>query len=570
MKYLSFPLVFFLLLGTAAALQTPSAQLIPSNISANSSFLMTVDMGITTDSVRVMWSTPGIMFGVGSVPKSGSKYICYFSSTDEASTCGPGPFAEKATWQMNINAINQNSETSNVSISVPVGGTKLIQRIDMINNTIYIRVSPSGSPPDSVSYIVYNSNLSIIQYETAMQYEIETGRYTASKTLNPGVYYIVFRASSASDFGGGVQRVEIPSAQQQAGQSCTNATGSSIPGITADRAKLSVLIKPRDIYQKTNLRISNTLNTTLTDLSVKPIENISDYMQISLQKTELLPNETTYYTVKLFNITTAMGLNADFEVWNGSNILGYISANISVSVIGTATSTVVAANMLDISPDPVISESSINSITKQFTLTNRGTTAITNVTHTEAGLESVATVSVPDSISAGGTAKVSVTLSPSVSGGRYAGTINIDTSAGSKQILVSVAFYKDITQDIESKITEADDLINRTPSSLISTAESVKTDLESAKVYFNAGNYESAEKEYSAAIAKLSILSDIAGSAGSGYIPSSSSGSSIQQTVDFSGIIIVVVILVIAVGGFLFLKKRRKKSAEEEETVEEI
>ena len=121
MKYLSFPLVFFLLLGTAAALQTPSAQLIPSNISANSSFLMTVDMGITTDSVRVMWSTPGIMFGVGSVPKSGSKYICYFSSTDEASTCGPGPFAEKATWQMNINAINQNSETSNVSISVPVG-----------------------------------------------------------------------------------------------------------------------------------------------------------------------------------------------------------------------------------------------------------------------------------------------------------------------------------------------------------------------------------------------------------------------------------------------------------------
>jgi len=570
MKYLSFPLVFFLLLGTAAALQTPSAQLIPSNISANSSFLMTVDMGITTDSVRVMWSTPGIMFGVGSVPKSGSKYICYFSSTDEASTCGPGPFAEKATWQMNINAINQNSETSNVSISVPVGGTKLIPRIDMINNTIYIRVSPSGSPPDSVSYIVYNSNLSIIQYETAMQYEIETGRYTASKTLNPGVYYIVFRASSASDFGGGVQRVEIPSAQQQAGQSCTNATGSSIPGITADRAKLSVLIKPRDIYQKTNLRISNTLNTTLTDLSVKPIENISDYMQISLQKTELLPNETTYYTVKLFNITTAMGLNADFEVWNGSNILGYISANISVSVIGTATSTVVAANMLDISPDPVISESSINSITKQFTLTNRGTTAITNVTHTEAGLESVATVSVPDSISAGGTAKVSVTLSPSVSGGRYAGTINIDTSAGSKQILVSVAFYKDITQDIESKITEADDLINRTPSSLISTAESVKTDLESAKVYFNAGNYESAEKEYSAAIAKLSILSDIAGSAGSGYIPSSSSGSSIQQTVDFSGIIIVVVILVIAVGGFLFLKKRRKKSAEEEETVEEI
>jgi hypothetical protein len=471
---------------------------------------------------------------------------------------------------MNINAINQNSETSNVSISVPVGGTKLIPRIDMINNTIYIRVSPSGSPPDSVSYIVYNSNLSIIQYETAMQYEIETGRYTASKTLNPGVYYIVFRASSASDFGGGVQRVEIPSAQQQAGQSCTNATGSSIPGITADRAKLSVLIKPRDIYQKTNLRISNTLNTTLTDLSVKPIENISDYMQISLQKTELLPNETTYYTVKLFNITTAMGLNADFEVWNGSNILGYISANISVSVIGTATSTVVAANMLDISPDPVISESSINSITKQFTLTNRGTTAITNVTHTEAGLESVATVSVPDSISAGGTAKVSVTLSPSVSGGRYAGTINIDTSAGSKQILVSVAFYKDITQDIESKITEADDLINRTPSSLISTAESVKTDLESAKVYFNAGNYESAEKEYSAAIAKLSILSDIAGSAGSGYIPSSSSGSSIQQTVDFSGIIIVVVILVIAVGGFLFLKKRRKKSAEEEETVEEI
>ncbi len=563
MKYLPFLFAFFLLIVSVSALQIPSTQLIPSNISVNSSFLLVADMGSTADSIRLIWYAPGIVYGQGSIPKTGDKYICYFSNSDPASTCGPNPFTEKSVWAVNIDAVNQNGETSNTTVNIPVGGIKLNIRIDQVNNTLYIRVSPSGSFPDSVSYAIYNTNLSVVKNYAQMTYEADTGRYSSTVSLNPGEYYIIFSAVSSTDFGGGVQRIKVPSAVQPGLPGVCGEGGTA--GITADAVRLNVLLSG-DSYQKANFKISNTLSYPLTDLSVKPIENLSNYIDIILQKTSLEPNETSYFTVKLSNITSAMGINANFEVWNGTATLGYIPVNISISVIGKP-GVVAVANVLDISPDPIISESSISSLSKEFTLTNRGSATITNITTSVgSGLEAVATVSAPSSISAGGSQTVSVALSPIT--GRHRGTITISTSAGSKQILVDVEFYRDISSDIDAKILEAEELLNKTPSSFKSLVESVKTDLETAKTYFSGGSYGSAEKEYSAAISQLSVLSDVITATSpttTDGVPSGAAGA------DATGIIIVLVILVIAVAGFFFIRKvRKKRPGEEEEIVEEV
>jgi len=569
MRYLTicgFLIVFLINLYPVSGLQTPNMEIIPSNISVNSSFLLVGDMGATTDSIRMVWAAPGISWALGSVPKMGDKFICYFSNADPSSTCGPNPFSEQTTWIINIDVINQNGETNNATISVPVGGIKLYPRIDRIDNTLYIRVSLAGPTPDTLLYAIYDKNITLVKDYSEMEYDIISGRYNTTVQLYPGEYYIAFKTSGGMDYGGTVERVEIPAEPSQ-----TPAVPSEHRyGITSEPVDLNILISPGDTYQKTNLKFSNTLDIPLVNLRVEPVENLSDYIEITLEKTELAPNETAYFSVKISNVTKAMEINGRFKIWNDTDVVGYIKTNISVSVIregdeGIEVSYV--SDILEITPEPIISKQSINSISKDFILTNHGTSAITNIGYSvSSSLQNVADVIVPDYIPAGGDGTITVTLSPFTTGTRK-GVISINTSAGTKHILVDVTFYANISPDIEQKIAEVEDM--SVPDFLEDILYTIKTDLEDAKIYFENGDYETAENRYSTALAKLSVISEVSDISDMTDITTTPTTPS--QTPDMTGILILILIIIIVVGAFVYMKKIRKQKPEEgEELIEEI
>ncbi|HLD77600.1 MAG TPA: hypothetical protein VJB16_01090, partial [archaeon] len=81
--------------GSAGAVLTlPANQVtfIPDKLAGNGSFLMEVAPGIA--GARVSWLIPAAgETGYGQVPKQGSRWFCYFSNSDNESTCGPTPFS---------------------------------------------------------------------------------------------------------------------------------------------------------------------------------------------------------------------------------------------------------------------------------------------------------------------------------------------------------------------------------------------------------------------------------------------------------------------------------------------
>ena len=113
-------LVLLCLMPSASSLGAGLA-VIPERVTADAGFLAIADPAPLADEVvRVEWwvDSEGSVAYYGLFPKIADQWVCYFSNTDTASTCGPSPFFITtvnlgSVWQMKLTSVNQNGDTSN-------------------------------------------------------------------------------------------------------------------------------------------------------------------------------------------------------------------------------------------------------------------------------------------------------------------------------------------------------------------------------------------------------------------------------------------------------------------------
>lgn len=561
-KLLPVLIVMILLPISISALETPDVTIYPSNISANSSFLIAVDMHtIGNESIRVTWIAPGVENGYGLFPKSGDKYICYFSNTDSESTCGPNPYTTPFTYTMQLNAINQRSETSNKTLTLSVGGIAIIPQISVIDKTAYMIVLTTGIP-NSVYYTVYHTNLTEAKASRRMDYSPATDKYNANVTLIDGEYYIVFEASSTSDFGGGVKRIVI-------GEDVAAPGGDQSPSheganISVDKIKLNVLIpSPGEEREVSGFKLTNLRDSELPNLSVSVPSDLSKYLDISFDKLRLDENETTFFTVELDNIQNGMNINASIPVKSGTETIGEILADIKVSVLGGSGGVTQVSQDLRVEPDPIISGDYLRTetITKEFTLKNLGTGDITDISYEiSSNIEDITEVDLPASVSGGMSEKATVRITPGYTG-TYAGTVKIETSAGSVTVAVNIRAYRDIGSEIELKRTELDgietDLSSEMQALLSGIFEIIRNNIDSAKTDFDNKDYLDAEKGFASIEGQITVMNDLSRLLTPGQIPDG--GGSAPPVAGLNPTVVIIIIIIVVVLVVVILLKNKGK-----------
>lgn len=550
----------------AAALEEPEVTIYPENISANSSFLISIDMHTINDSIRVTWIAPGVENGYGLFPRIGNRYICYFSNTDPESTCGPNPYTTPFTYTMELNAINQRGETSNKTLTIKVGGIAIISQINLINRTAYIIVLTRGIS-DSVTYTIYDENMMLVETKRRMDYNPATDKYSANTTLEPGEYYIVFEAKSPTDFGGGVQRLSVPE------EVVTDGVPQAGASISIDAMSYNVVLpSPGEEYEISNFKLTNLRTTTLTNLSADIPQELSRYLEIIFEKTTLDENESTYFTVKLSNIRNGMYINASIPVKSENETIGSIPLDIKVSVpIEGGVVTQIAEN-LQVEPEPIITGDYLETelISREFELQNTGTEDITNISYElSTELEGITDVSIPDSIEGGLSGTATITITPDYTG-TYSGTVKIKTSAGSITIVVNVNVFRDMSSELESKRTELEDLKNQLSADmqtyLSGVFDIIESNIDSAQMDFDNKDYSSAEKGYSSVVGQMRVIEDIANLITPSQVqqPTTTLGSGFDPTIAIVIVIIIVIILVVV------LKRKGKLKFRKSDEFEEI
>ncbi len=336
MKKLIFFIAILLIPANVLAISEPTVRFIPDNISANSSFLMIVDPHPEDwESVAVHWSVGGEAYGgyypkTGLLPRVNDKWICYFSSTDPSSTCGPTPFTQATVgytpYEMIIYAANQNDYVVNTTVPVEVGSIVLTIQINPTENGASITVW-ADAPVEGVSYTVYRADtLSEVSTGLLEWYQPIRG-YTGDVELSDGEYYAAFTASSSSgpDFGGGVVKFNVGAVYEP-----------SYTQIKADSVYWNPVIdlSVSDKASTSRFSITNTGPDTLTDLSARVPSDLSNIMNVVLPSDSLSPNESMHYTITIRNIDSGMDINTNIEILSGSVVIKKIPAHIKVTVKG--------------------------------------------------------------------------------------------------------------------------------------------------------------------------------------------------------------------------------------------
>jgi hypothetical protein len=564
-------LLYVLLLPSALAISTPNVTFIPSQISANASFIAIADAGLSNPT-RVSWIVPGVgdVF-YGSFPRTDNNFACYFSNTDATATCGPTPFTFSTIgfdpFTMQIDSINQYGETGNVTLDVAVGGIKLTPDISINDTHIYMVIYPSGGMPLGVNYAVYNENLTLYSGYKSMEKDIKTGWYTGNFAILPGSYFIAFSATSSSNFGGGVSKITIPGG----GEVCTipeNGKSKEEYVITADDVSLSkVYINKNQKFEQKGFKMTNIGNETVSGLTVSVPSAISSYLSIILEETTLAPNDTGFFNVKLDNIENSMNINTVVDITSGTDTVGEISVNIPVSVIGAAACAV--SGSLSVQPQIWTGEFLTDEgAEKTFSLSNNGDSDLTDLSYSTTGnIEDVITVSLPSSITAGEAGDVEVSLDSDYTD-NYQGLLVVEAGDDSVSILINANFYPDMSfqitdlsdrlGDVEAGLSEDNLLL------LESSIEDIRSLLDSTQLSFDSGDYMDAEKSFIEAQSQIGLLEDVS------YIPFDLPDQPVVGETDLTLVVGVIVAVVVIILVFIFFKKFKKPKTTEEEFDEEF
>jgi hypothetical protein len=204
----------FLNLAFAGA-QALEVTMLPDDkiVSANSDIVIKVNPQTDQKSVRITWSVYDTgNIGIGSLPLVGGNGICYFSNSDGNATCGPTPFFQTGETSLDIYVVTPAGPT-NKTITLNVSSVSIpMSEVIRQDNSVYMNIYMGKM--DTMTYSIYNENLSIYQSNRQLDYDaVHGGKYAGNITLNPGVYYFTFIiANGTSTYGSALKRIDIPSA----------------------------------------------------------------------------------------------------------------------------------------------------------------------------------------------------------------------------------------------------------------------------------------------------------------------------------------------------------------------
>ncbi len=315
-----------------AQLPAPTVEFIPDRVSAESSFVMIGDPGVTGKSIRMTW----VLDSYGSMPYMNGKYMCYFSDTDHESTCGPSPFRFITTESLDIKSFDSEGNWANSTKLVDVGGIKIIPDVEFdVNNNKALITAYGGitldAPVKSITYRVYDSSFNPVSgnYQSMSKF-LGTPYYNTSVPLTSDVQYVAFKAASDDDFGGGIIRISL-----------TDGSGSGgVTGLlTADPVNIDIVYQPGlDPALPENKRIINSNNQNFTGVTIDVPSSISQYLSINLLSSyngTIGPNEAVYYEMKLTRIDSSIELLGDAVIKSKTGTrLGVIPIDIRISYVG--------------------------------------------------------------------------------------------------------------------------------------------------------------------------------------------------------------------------------------------
>jgi len=552
-------IILIMVIPGAQALSQPNVTMIPSEFSANASFLVVVDPGYTIDPIRIVWTVPGASAtNIGMIPRVGDNYYCYFSNIDNESTCGPTPFTEATLgtpYNMYITTVNHLGQQAQVIENVSTGDIDLSITKTQVNETVVLVVTPVGVDANAIGFSVFDSNFNQIRSFASMDmdpYLHWHGNFTADSY---GTYYITIKAQAAGGrFGGNMIKVEI----QEPGIYIDPNTTIESSQIVVDPVVMDVGINKGQEMERTGFRITNTGNETLYDMSVSIPTHISGVLSAELSNDTLNGSETIFMTITLNNIQAGGEIFTSLNLTTNNTFIKSIPVNITLTVWDQCNDECICPppeGDLSISPGSITGEYLIyDLISEEFTITNGGDSNIENITYSGGlsdlvtSLEMVTPLIVP-----GGSGIINISMM-SVTQGTETGSVIIETEVGNIPILMVLNFYDDISNDIDSLETDlggfkaglSSDQLN----SLIGIISSIESYIQNAEYDIQSGSYSSAELRYEKAEAMFTTLNN---TLNAGVTPVSG------EEFDITLIIIIAIVVVAGIVVFMVIKKIRGK-----------
>lgn len=571
-------MLLVILVPSVPALATPNITFIPSEFSANSSLILIVDPGQVSEPVSIMWSCPECVFlrhglpeeGMGSVPRVGDKWYCYFSNTDNASNCGPVPFTATtysfSPYNFIVSSMDRYGEIRKRNITLNTGGVGLTINTSISGNTVEMTVWADTSV-SGVYYTVYSADTvePVPGMSGSLSYYIPIRGYTGNVTLEHEDYFIEFRANAVigGDFGGELVKVPL----KQPGVVLPDGV-VEVKDIVIEPVILDIMINRNQEFEQSGFEITNLGNVTIRNLSVSVPGHLVDYLEVDLASDTLSPGGHIFFTVTLKNVQNAMWISTNVNLTSNNTFIKYMPVNITVSVINEC---------IDVQPGCVIptGELSINPMiwkgdfltygteSKIFTLTNLGNTTLSNFSYATILGNIIDSVAFPGSIIPGGVGAINVSVRSS-SPGSYTGALTVETEAGDRVVLIGVNFYDDVSGDVSSLGDSMDALKNNMTTeqyNLLSTViSSVESYISNAETDLGYEDYAGAKENYDKAYAAFNTLEG-ALSAQVITVP--------PEPMDMSLVLMIAAVVIIAVVAWFLFKKLRarlgRRGAEEEE-----
>jgi hypothetical protein len=564
-------LVLAMLSASAAAISTPTVTFIPDKVSTNSAFIMIADPHKTqNESVIVTWGlngpSPSEINRQGSFPRVGGRYVCYFSSTDNESTCGPSPFKNPSSVpprSFSVGAVNQDNTTGIAVANISVGDIQMLPTVFTPDGK-NISVRWYTNLVSTLSYkVYYASNYSEAGLAGMVPFSVDG--YSIDIPTGPGDFFISLRidaSDGSGKFGGMLLHYKTPEGIY---------AGGGPVSLSVDTASFEVLLNKGQNYQRTGFSMTNMGSTPLSNLSVVIPSGYAPYLSVTLSNDTIAPGGTIFYTVVIGSSQHSMEMNAMVNVTSNEITIGQIPIRVNVSIVNECEGSTPAncpssaGSGVSLSP-PAWTGSYLagEPATLNFTITNTGNTTISNLSYMS-DFGSSLTAIIPTTLLPNGYAPASATLTSSY-GGTRSGTITINTPQGSARIVVLVDFYSDISSSLSDiKMEYADFQSNLTSvqrNALAGAFSDLDSDISSAESAQENGNYESASEYYTKASAKLAALKN-AFQSGNPITPAA-------QPVSIDTTTILIIVLVVAVAAFAFLIIRRRRSSGEEELEEEL
>ncbi len=557
-------LAFLVAAGGAYALPAPAVTFIPDKFSQNGSFVAVADPGAYDKSIRVTWASPdeGMATDLGLFPREDDSWICYFSNTDTASTCGPTPFRQAFSgYTFIVRSVDRYGNTAEEQFNVSVGRIKLTPEVTISGGKVQMNVYTSEST-ETIEYAVYDSDFQKFQDYTGLEKK-PYGNFVGTTNIDKtGTYYLAFRAENLAEgtFGGEARKITIGGG---------SGSGYISADIQADSVSFEVLMNSSQTYTRTgqggkSYTLTNIGSSNLTSLHASPEPALSNKIFIEIDDERLKANESTHFTVMLKNIKAPMKLMTSANITSNGSVVGRIPLMINVSLLdacsggtGECPACPVTSNDITIEPATWMGEYVVGTTAaRNFTVTNNEDFLV-DITGSDAGsLDQYISVVHPASVAARSSREMTVEFTP-LTPGTYSGSVAINTDKGPASIVMYMVFYSDISDDIADL---RDDLLLLEDSSLPTAAlEAAESQLDGASTQLDYENYRQAESYFQAAAAQVDMLKELESG---GYMPSTGNGDSSGSSGGDMLIPILVIVLVVLVGVFIYLKKFKGKSGE--------